>query len=101
MAIRNRGDKMNGAAGILVALLSLLFPPFSVFILAGCGPDLLINILLTLWIWFPGVIHALYLLTVYYDRRNKYKVGVRPVKRMPFIFSDKVQSGSGTPIWRR
>ncbi|EAQ86493.1 predicted protein [Chaetomium globosum CBS 148.51] len=81
MAVRNRNDKMDGAAGILVALLSLLF--------------------LTIWIWFPGVIHALYLLAVYYDRRDKHKFGVRPVKRMPFIFSDKVQSGGATPIWRR
>jgi uncharacterized membrane protein YqaE (UPF0057 family) len=77
--------------------------------MAGCGADLLINVLLTIWLyvpsnsrcgtpanpsrWFPGVIHAFYLLFVYYDRRDKYKIGAPPLQRAPFVYSDKVQSG--------
>lgn len=78
--------------------------------MAGCGADLLINVLLTIWLyvhpipmstmhpltassWFPGVIHAFYLLFVYYDRRDKYKMGAPPLQRAPFVYSDKVQSG--------
>jgi uncharacterized membrane protein YqaE (UPF0057 family) len=82
--------------------------------MAGCGADLLINVLLTIWLyvlsasrsltnelvqltnqtsWVPGVIHAFYLLFVYYDRRDKYKIGAPPLTRAPFVYSDKVQSG--------
>jgi hypothetical protein len=43
--------------------------------------------------WFPGVIHALYLLWVYFDRREKYKIGNRPIERAPFVYSEKVQTG--------
>ncbi|KAK4127644.1 UPF0057-domain-containing protein [Parathielavia appendiculata] len=84
---------MDGLAGILVAILSFLFPPLGVAIMAGCGADLLINVLLTIWLWFPGVIHAFYLLFVYYDRRDRYKIGAPPLQRAPFVWSDKVQSG--------
>ncbi|KAK4156456.1 hypothetical protein C8A00DRAFT_30624 [Chaetomidium leptoderma] len=84
---------MDGAAGILIGILSFFFPPLGVAIMAGCGADLLINVLLTIWLWIPGVIHAFYLLFVYYDRRQKYKFGASPVHRAPFVYSDKVQSG--------
>lgn len=96
-------------------------------VIAGCGADLLINLLLTIWLcvlsaspppactpraapglladaeralgyagadrWLPGLLHAFYLLWVYYDRREKYRLGRPPVDRAPFVFSDKVQSG--------
>jgi hypothetical protein len=39
------------------------------------------------------VIHAFYLLFVYFDRREKYKTGRPPLQRAPFVWSDKVQSG--------
>ncbi|KAH6626416.1 hypothetical protein B0J18DRAFT_464428 [Chaetomium sp. MPI-SDFR-AT-0129] len=87
---------MEGAAGILVAILSFFVPPLGVALIAGCGADLLINILLTIWLWFPGVIHAFYLLWVYYDRREKYRAGVPPAPRAPFVYSDKVQAGGLT-----
>ncbi|KAK3297496.1 uncharacterized protein B0H64DRAFT_125245 [Chaetomium fimeti] len=88
---------MDGAKGVVITLFSILFPPIGVAMLAGCGADLLINIILTVWLfWLPGVLHAFYLLIVYYDRREKYKVGGPPLKRAPFIFSDKVQSGGAT-----
>jgi hypothetical protein len=50
--------------------------------------------------WFPGVIHAFYLLFVYYDRREKYRVSAPPVQRAPFVYSDKVQSGGVTRYGR-
>ncbi|KAK4105071.1 UPF0057-domain-containing protein [Parathielavia hyrcaniae] len=84
---------MDGLAGILVGILSFLFPPLGVAIMAGCGADLLINILLTIWLWVPGVIHAFYLLFVYYDRRDKYKHGAPFLHRAPFVYSDKIQAG--------
>lgn len=48
--------------GILKAILAFFLPPLAVFLDRGCNMDLLINILLTLLGWLPGVIHAWYLL---------------------------------------
>ncbi|AEO56431.1 hypothetical protein MYCTH_2125404 [Thermothelomyces thermophilus ATCC 42464] len=91
---------MDVGTGILVAILCIFFPPLAVLIMAGCGADLFINIILTIWLWFPGVIHAFYLLFVYYDRREKYKKGTPVVQRAPFVYSDKIQSGGSTTYGR-
>lgn len=45
---------------LLTIILSILFPPLAVALEKGAGKDLLINILLTLLGWLPGVIHAFY-----------------------------------------
>ena len=46
--------------GIVVLILSILIPPIGVLLGRGAGKDLIINIVLTLLGWLPGVIHALY-----------------------------------------
>ena len=46
---------------IILVILALLLPPLGVFIQKGAGKDLVINILLCLLAWLPGVIHALWL----------------------------------------
>jgi uncharacterized membrane protein YqaE (UPF0057 family) len=40
-------------------------PPVGVLIVAGCGADFCINVCLTLLGYFPGHIHAFYILYVY------------------------------------
>ncbi len=46
----------------LVALIvSILLPPLAVFLKKGAGSDLVINIVLCLLMWLPGVIHAIWL----------------------------------------
>ncbi|MDD2476163.1 MAG: YqaE/Pmp3 family membrane protein [Dysgonamonadaceae bacterium] len=45
---------------LLTILLSVLLPPLAVFLKRGVGTPLLINILLTILGWVPGVVHALY-----------------------------------------
>lgn len=57
---------------------NLLVPPVGVFMISGCGADLLVNICLTLLGYFPGHIHAFYLEYIYFDRREK---GRTPYKR--------------------
>ncbi|CCK75913.1 MAG: YqaE/Pmp3 family membrane protein [Oleispira antarctica] len=47
---------------ILRVLLSILLPPLGVFLQVGIGPQFWINILLTLLGYFPGVIHAVYII---------------------------------------
>ncbi|KAI0797686.1 hypothetical protein C8Q75DRAFT_801613 [Abortiporus biennis] len=49
----------------LVFSFAVIFPPVGVFLERGCGADLLINILLTLLGYIPGIIHALYIILKY------------------------------------
>lgn len=42
---------------IVKLLLGILLPPLGIFLTVGPSPALLINILLTLLGWLPGVIH--------------------------------------------
>ncbi|TVY86865.1 Plasma membrane proteolipid [Lachnellula willkommii] len=48
------------ASDICKILLAIFLPPLGVFLERGCGADLLINILLTILGYIPGIIHALY-----------------------------------------
>jgi uncharacterized membrane protein YqaE (UPF0057 family) len=47
---------------IIRILLSILLPPLGVFLQVGIGAHFLINILLTILGYFPGVIHAVYII---------------------------------------
>ncbi|KAF9780482.1 hypothetical protein BJ322DRAFT_295577 [Thelephora terrestris] len=46
-------------------IFAIILPPLGVFLERGCGADLLINILLTLLGYIPGIIHALYIILKY------------------------------------
>ena len=48
---------------ILMIVLAIFLPPIAVVIKHGLGKDFLINILLCLLAFLPGVVHALYLVT--------------------------------------
>ena len=48
---------------LLMILLTILIPPVPVAIKEGIGLQLLLNILLTLIGWLPGVIHAFWVQT--------------------------------------
>lgn len=43
-------------------LLAILLPPLGVFTQVGFGSEFWINVLLTLLLWFPGMIHAIYVI---------------------------------------
>ncbi len=49
--------------GILNVIVAILLPPLGVFMAMGVSQALLINVLLTLLGWVPGVIHALWILS--------------------------------------
>lgn len=44
--------------GILALLLSFLCPPLAVLLVDGCEGSLCVNICLTLFFFFPGLIHS-------------------------------------------
>ena len=45
---------------IFLLLVTILIPPLAVFLKRGFGKDLLINIILTILLFVPGVIHAIW-----------------------------------------
>lgn len=45
---------------LIMILLSIFLPPIAVFLKAGVGKHLIINIVLCLLFFFPGVVHALW-----------------------------------------
>jgi uncharacterized membrane protein YqaE (UPF0057 family) len=54
----------------LQVLLSILLPPLGVFLTVGLGSTFLINVLLTLLGWLPGVIHALWVISKRSEQAN-------------------------------
>lgn len=47
---------------IIRIILSVLLPPLGVFLQVGLGVHFWLNILLTLLGYFPGLIHAIYII---------------------------------------
>lgn len=47
----------------LLIILGILLPPVAVFLKNGVGKDLFINIILCLFFYIPGIIHALWIVT--------------------------------------
>jgi uncharacterized membrane protein YqaE (UPF0057 family) len=48
---------------LLLIILAIFLPPVAVILNNGFGKDLLINIVLCLFFYVPGIIHALWLVT--------------------------------------
>jgi len=47
---------------VLCIILAFLLPPLGVLVKKGLGIDFMLNILLTLLGFFPGIIHALFVI---------------------------------------
>ena len=48
---------------VVLIILAILLPPVAVFLKKGAGKDLIINIILCLFFYIPGILHALWLVT--------------------------------------
>ena len=48
---------------VVLIILAIFLPPIAVLLNNGVGKDLLINIVLCLLFFIPGVIHAIWLVT--------------------------------------
>ncbi|VEP11876.1 conserved hypothetical protein; putative membrane protein [Hyella patelloides LEGE 07179] len=55
---------------IIQIVASILLPPLGVFLATGVSSALIINIVLTLLGWIPGVIHALWILSKQSEQAN-------------------------------
>ncbi|MCC1496089.1 YqaE/Pmp3 family membrane protein [Alcanivorax sp. 1008] len=47
---------------LLLVIIAVLLPPLAVFLKNGAGKDLIINIILCLFFYVPGILHALWLI---------------------------------------
>jgi uncharacterized membrane protein YqaE (UPF0057 family) len=54
----------NAAVDVLLIVLALFIPPLAVFLKAEphekCGGHFWLNILLCLFMWIPGILHAIW-----------------------------------------
>ncbi|EGO03527.1 hypothetical protein SERLA73DRAFT_129868 [Serpula lacrymans var. lacrymans S7.3] len=66
---------MVKTSDVLLILVAILFPPASVAFITGCSCDLLINILLTILGYFPGHIHAFWLIYKKMKAEERYGRG--------------------------
>ena len=48
---------------IVLIIISIIFPPLAVILKKGFGKDLLINIVLCLIFYIPGIIHSVWVVT--------------------------------------
>jgi len=48
---------------IVLIIISILLPPLAVFLKKGFGKALIINIILCLVLYVPGIIHAIWVVT--------------------------------------
>lgn len=47
---------------VVLIIIAVLLPPLAVFLKAGVGKHLIINVVLCFLFWIPGIAHALWLL---------------------------------------
>ncbi len=47
---------------VVLIILAILLPPLAVYLKTKSPKDTVINVILCLLFWLPGVIHALYLI---------------------------------------
>ncbi|EME81601.1 uncharacterized protein MYCFIDRAFT_57257 [Pseudocercospora fijiensis CIRAD86] len=80
-------------SAIILIILTIFLPPIGVFLVAGCGADLLINICLTILGFFPGHIHAFYVEYVYFHRKELAQRGIYEERDAPGVFSRKANTG--------
>lgn len=48
---------------LVLIIISVFLPPLAVFLNRGLGKDFLINIILTLLFFIPGMIHGIWVVT--------------------------------------
>jgi uncharacterized membrane protein YqaE (UPF0057 family) len=54
-------NKNKELTDVFALILAIIFPPLGVLLKRGLDLQFLINLVLTLFGWLPGIIHALYI----------------------------------------
>jgi uncharacterized membrane protein YqaE (UPF0057 family) len=48
---------------VVLFILAIIIPPLAVYLVKGAKRDFVINIVLCLLFWIPGIVHALWIVT--------------------------------------
>jgi uncharacterized membrane protein YqaE (UPF0057 family) len=48
---------------VVLFVLAIIVPPLAVYLVKGAKRDFVINIVLCLFFWIPGIVHALWVVT--------------------------------------
>jgi len=48
---------------LLMIIIAVLLPPLAVFLKDGVGTPLVINVVLCVFFWVPGILHGLWVVT--------------------------------------
>jgi len=81
---------------IMLTCINIFCPPLMVMLIAGVGPDCVINTCLFLAGVLPGHIHGFYISCTYLSRKRKVRKGKWPGGRKAFIYSERVTNGGTT-----
>jgi len=81
---------------IVVWGINLFCPPLSVMLVAGVGPDCVINTLFFLAGIIPGHIHGFYITCTYFHRKRKVRKGRYPGGKKMGIYSQRVWNGDAS-----
>lgn len=60
--MENKVKSQSESDDVIALILSILIPPLGVAVKKGIDIQLFINIILTMFGWLPGIIHALYII---------------------------------------
>ncbi len=61
--VKKAARKSKKVNQVLLFILAIILPPLAVYLLKGAKRDFVINIVLCLFIWIPGIVHALWVVT--------------------------------------
>ncbi|GAB7354225.1 hypothetical protein MBLNU459_g4768t2 [Dothideomycetes sp. NU459] len=61
---------MGLISGLCLVIIAIFLPPLAVLLRTGCGGSFLINIVLTILGWIPGILHAWYVIVRYPSHRR-------------------------------
>jgi len=99
-------SKVKTMERVMVFLINIFCPPLSVMLVAGVGPDCLINTLFFLAGVLPGHLHGFYITCTYFYRKRKVCKGRYPGGRKAGIHSERVWNGGASnarvqELWER
>ncbi|KAF2862009.1 hypothetical protein K470DRAFT_192203, partial [Piedraia hortae CBS 480.64] len=78
---------------LVLTVVNIFFPPLTVLILCGVGPDVALNCILFILAVFPSHVHAFCISCVYFWRRRKVNKGIHPGGEISWISSRNVING--------
>lgn len=62
-SVKKSAGKSKKVNKVLLFILAVILPPLAVYLIKGAKRDFVINIVLCLFFWIPGIVHALWVLT--------------------------------------